>query len=186
MFWIGGVEREARLHWAKIDSWLFNVLVLQTGPNLQSKETRNRTGRANFKNFTRFYFSKTKPADGTLGSLLVMQSTASHLRCLHVLYHQQEMSSVIGPTQTAALGEPMPLNSQWEQQRPVSTFPAGLSLTVGEKGFCPGVNTYVLQLRKQGGPLRTGSSSTQHALCCIFTGENGGKQTVRRVKWNPD
>lgn len=152
MFWIGGVEREARLQWAKIDSWLFNVLVLQTGPNLQSKETRNRTGRANFKNFTRFYFSQTKPADGTLGPSLVTQSTASHLRCLHALYHQQKMSSMIGPTQTAVLGENMPLNSQWGQQRPVSTFPAGLSLTVGEKGFCPGVNTYVLQLRKQGRP----------------------------------
>lgn len=32
----------------------------------------------------------------------------------------------------------------------MSTFQAGLSLTVGEKGFCLGVNTYVLQLRKQG------------------------------------
>lgn len=44
----------------------------------------------------------------------------------------------------------MPLTSHWGQQGPVSTFQAGLSLTVGEKGFCLGVNTYVLQLRKQG------------------------------------
>lgn len=62
------------------------------------------------------------------------------------------MSSAIRPTQTAVLGETMPLNSQWGQQGPVSTFQAGLSLTVGEKGFCPGVSTYVLQLRKQGRP----------------------------------
>lgn len=56
------------------------------------------------------------------GRSLVMQSTASHLRCLHVLYHQQKMSSAIGPTQTAVLGGTMPLNSQWGQQGPVSTF----------------------------------------------------------------
>lgn len=104
------------------------------------------------KTCTRFHFSQTKPAEATVGPSLVMQSATSHLRCLHVLYHQRKMSSLIGPTQTAVLGQTMPLNSQWGQQRPVSTFPAGLSLTVGEKGFCPGVSTYVLQLRKQGRP----------------------------------
>lgn len=101
---------------------------------------------------TRFHFSQTNPAERVAGRSLVMQSTASHLRCLHVLYHQQKMSSAIRPTQTAVLKRPCPLNSRWGQQGPVSTFQAGLSLTVGEKGFCPGVSTYVLQLRKQGWP----------------------------------
>lgn len=59
MLWIGGVVCRARLQRAKIDSWLFNVLVLQTGFNLQSKETRNSTGTANFKNLqqVRFFFT---------------------------------------------------------------------------------------------------------------------------------
>lgn len=60
------------------------------------------------------------------------------------------MSSVIEPTQTAVLRGSVPLTSHWGQQGPVSTFQAGLSLTVGEKEFCLGVSTYVLQLRKQG------------------------------------
>lgn len=117
------------------------------------------------KTGTRFHFSQTKPADGMVGRSLVMQSTASHLRCLHVLYHQEKMSSAIGPTQTAVLGETMPLNSQWGQQGPVSTFQAGLSLTVGEKGFCPGVSTYVLQLRKQGWTLWE-QAAVQHSMLC--------------------
>lgn len=61
------------------------------------------------------------------------------------------MSSVIEPTQTAERWGSMPLTSHQGQQGPVSTFQAGLSLTAGEKGFCPEVSTYVLQLKKHGG-----------------------------------
>lgn len=153
MLWIvGAVCRPRRLRRAKIDSWLFIVLVLQTGPNLQSKETRNSTGIANFKNLQQagFFFTKQKPADWMVDAFAVTQYTAPHLRCLHVLYRQRKMSSVIEPTQTAVLWGSVPLASHWGQQGLVSTFQAGLSLTVGEKGFCLGVNTYVLQLRKQG------------------------------------
>lgn len=47
---------------AKIDAWLFNVLVLQTWFNLQSKETRNSIGTANFKGsmLDLFFFSINK------------------------------------------------------------------------------------------------------------------------------
>lgn len=83
-------------------------------------------------------------------SSAVTRYAASRLGCLHVLYHRWKMYAAMEPTQTAVLWRNVPLTSHWGQQGPVSTFQAGLSLTVGEKGFCLRVNTYVLQLRKQG------------------------------------
>lgn len=148
------MELNVRLFFNGPKSTLDYLMFLFYKLGLICKAKKQGPGQAGLilKTCPSFYFSQTKSADGMAGRSLVMQSTASHLRCLHVLYHQQKMSSAIGPTQTAVLGGTMPLNSQWGQQGPVSTFQAGLSLTVGEKGFCPGVSTYVLQLRKQGWP----------------------------------
>ena len=59
------------------------------------------------------------------------------------------MSVPLKPTQNAVLWVNVPLNLPQGQEGPVSTYRTGLSLTAGEMGFHTGVNTYVLQLRKQ-------------------------------------
>lgn len=132
---------------------------------------------ANFQNPERvgifFFFSttqtKTLPAERRTPST---KHNTPPCRCemfARTVSPQWKMSSVIGATQTAALRGSVALASHRGQQGLVSTFPAGLSLTVGEKGFCLGVNTYVLQLRKQGRLSEDRQQRNTAALCAAST-----------------